>query len=82
MYYIFNLPYEGKPKTMTKWHHKVAHRTNQTLKFMASARLLRIINYDPCQYINMTKINQLRKEADKPIRLNKTQSSAAPVNLI
>lgn len=47
MYYIFNLPYDGKPATMTKWHHKVQHRTNQTLKFMSSARLLRIINYDP-----------------------------------
>jgi hypothetical protein len=47
MYYIFNLPYEGKPQRMNDWHRKVAHRTTQTLKFMQSARLLRIIGYDP-----------------------------------
>ena len=56
---------------MTKWHRKVQHRTNQTLKFMSSARLLRIINYDPTQYINITKINQLRRESTKPIRVTK-----------
>jgi hypothetical protein len=27
MYYIFHLPYEGKPKRMGDWHKKVAHRT-------------------------------------------------------
>jgi|LauGreDrversion4_2_1035121.scaffolds.fasta_scaffold448453_2 hypothetical protein len=67
MYYIFNLPYEGKPASLNKWHRKVQHRTNQTLKFMSSARLLRIINYDPTQYINISKINQLRKQAERPV---------------
>ena len=67
MYYIFNLPYGGKPASLNKWHRKVQHRTNQTLKFMSSARLLRIINYDPTQYINISKINQLRKQTEHPV---------------
>ena len=61
MYYIFHLPYEGKPQKMNDWHWKVAHRTTQTLKFMQSARLLRIIGYDPTQYISLTKLNTASK---------------------
>lgn len=61
MYYIFHLPYEGKPQRMNDWHWKVAHRTTQTLKFMQSARLLRIIGYDPTQYISLQKLNSASK---------------------
>jgi len=51
MFYIFHVAYEGKPEAMSEWHLKVAKRTTQTLKFLNSARLLRIIGYDPTQYI-------------------------------
>lgn len=61
MYYIFHLPYEGKPQRMNDWHWKVAHRTTQTLKFMQSARLLRIIGYDPTQYISLHKLSSVSK---------------------
>jgi len=27
MFYIFNLPYDGKPKDLSDWHLKVQHRT-------------------------------------------------------
>ena len=58
-FYLFHLPYFGKPKKMTAWHRKVEARTTQTLKFVNLARLLRIIQYDPSQYMSMQKLNQL-----------------------
>lgn len=44
------------------------HRTTQTLKFMQSARLLKIIKYDPTQYINLNKVNHLLIESDSRMR--------------
>lgn len=34
-----------------------------TLKFVNMARLLRIIQYDPAQYMSMQKLNQLSQNA-------------------
>ena len=51
-FYIFNLPYNGKPPQLSEWRRKVDIRTTQTLKFMNLSRILRIIKYDPSQYMN------------------------------
>ena len=61
MNYIFHTAYEGKLGQMTPHYKKIAHRTTQTFKFMQSARLLRIIEYDPTLYIKMSRINHLTK---------------------
>lgn len=46
-FFIFHIPYEGKPSEMNAWHLKVEARVTQTLKFFNTARLLKIIGYDP-----------------------------------
>ena len=51
-FYIFHLPYFGKPQAMSAWHKKVEARTTQTLKFVNYSRILRIIGYDPGKYMN------------------------------
>lgn len=43
------------------WRKKVDSKTTQTLKFMNLARILRIIQYDPAQYMNSQKMNTLAK---------------------
>jgi len=50
--YIFNVPYEGKDASLDDWRRLVNIRSTQTLKFMNLSRILRIINYDPSQYMN------------------------------
>ena len=62
-FYLFHLPYFGKPKKMTPWYRKVEARTTQTLKFVNLARILRIIQYDPAQYMSMHKLNQMTSSA-------------------
>ena len=62
-FYLFHLPYFGKPTQMNAWHRKVEARTTQTLKFVNMARLLRIIQYDPSQYMNVQKIKELTGQA-------------------
>ena len=51
--YIFHLPYFGKSKSLADWRRQVDIRTTQTLKFMNLSRILRIIKYDPSQYMNV-----------------------------
>jgi uncharacterized protein with PIN domain len=36
---------------MDSWHKKVEERVNNTLKFINTARLLRIIGYDPVYHL-------------------------------
>ncbi len=55
--FIFNIPYEGKPSQLTNWHMKVEFRITQTLKFLNTARLLKIIGYDPAYHIKLDNIN-------------------------
>ena len=50
-FYIFHIPYEGKPSEMNSWHKKVEARITQTLKFLNTARLLKIIGYIPAERI-------------------------------
>jgi hypothetical protein len=50
-FYIFHLPYEGKPKELNAWHRKVDRRITQTLKYLNTSRLLKIIGYDPIEHI-------------------------------
>ncbi|CDW87773.1 transient receptor potential cation subfamily member 4 [Stylonychia lemnae] len=61
-FYIFHIPYEGKPAQLTNWHLKVEHRMAQTLKFLSTSRLLRIIEYDPIYHIKMENINLAMSE--------------------
>lgn len=42
---------------MNSWHKKVEARVNMTLKFINTARLLRIIGYDPVLHIKAENIN-------------------------
>lgn len=56
-FFIFHIPYDGKPKDMDKWHKKVETRINTTLKFLNTARLLKIIGYDPTLHIRADNIN-------------------------
>ena len=56
-FYIFHIPYEGKPKNLDGWHRKVEARITQTLKFLNTARLLKIIGYDPAERIKAEQIN-------------------------
>lgn len=50
-FYIFHIPYEGKPQQMDAWHKKVEARITQTLRYLNTARLLKIIGYDPAERI-------------------------------
>jgi len=59
--YIFHLPYFGKSKSLADWRRQVDIRTTQTLKFMNLSRILRIIKYDPSQYMNVQKMQTLAK---------------------
>lgn len=56
-FFIFHIPYDGKPQEMNSWHKKVESRVNMTLKFLNTARLLRIIGYDPVLHIKSEHIN-------------------------
>merc|ERR1711893_87844 len=60
-FYIFNLQYFGKLARLSDWRRKVDIRTTQTLKFMNLTRILRIIRYDPSQYMNQQKIDTIAK---------------------
>ena len=44
---------------MSIWRRKVEARTTRTLKFVNMSRMLRIIHYDPSQYMSMNKLNQM-----------------------
>lgn len=66
------MEYTGKPESQYAWYRKVERRTTQTLKFLNSARILRIIGYDPTQYMSLSKFNEHRtilnrKETLKPM---------------
>lgn len=50
-FYIFHIPYEGKPAQLNSWHRKVEGRITQTLKYLNTARLLKIIGYNPAEKI-------------------------------
>jgi hypothetical protein len=56
-FYIFHIPYEGKPSQLNSWHKKVESRITQTLKYLNTARLLKIIGYNPADYIKADQIN-------------------------
>ena len=60
-FYLFNVQYRGKMHHLREWRRKVDSRTTQTLKFMNLSRILRIIRYDPAQYMNQQKMNTLAK---------------------
>ena len=57
--YLFIYPYEGKDDTFDEWRKLVNIRTTQTLKYMNLSRILRIINYDPSQYMNQKKMSMM-----------------------
>jgi len=59
--YLFHVSYQGKRESLSDWRKQVDTRTTQTLKFMNLARTLRIIRYDPSQYMNAQKIATLAK---------------------
>ena len=64
MQYLFNAKYEGKSRIndnskMSIWRRKVEARTTRTLKFVNMSRMLRIIHYDPSQYMSLNKLNQM-----------------------
>ena len=62
-FYIFHIPYEGKPSEMNSWHRKVEMRMTQTLKFLNTSRLLRIIGYDPTMHnIKLDNLESGHKE--------------------
>jgi len=67
--YLFHIPYEGKDKRLDDWRKLVNIRTTQTLKYMNLSRILRIINYDPSQYMNQKKMSMMvsgkREENEK-----------------
>jgi hypothetical protein len=56
-FYIFHIPYEGKPRELNAWHRKVEGRITQTLKYLNTARLLKIIGYEPAERIRPEQIN-------------------------
>ena len=56
-FYIFHIPYEGKPSQLNSWHRKVESRITQTLKYLNTGRLLKIIGYDPADHIKGEQIN-------------------------
>ena len=65
-FYIFHITYNGKTlqsdsqfsSKMIKWHKKVEERTTNTLKFLNTSRLLKIIGYDATKYISMEQLNK------------------------
>jgi hypothetical protein len=60
-FYIFHIPYEGKPQQMNSWHKKVEARITQTLKYLNTGRLLKIIGYQPQERIKAESINLAMK---------------------
>ncbi len=52
-FYIFHIPYEGKPAQLNSWHKKVDARITQTLKYLNTSRLLKIIGYNPADHIKI-----------------------------
>jgi len=56
-FYIFHIPYEGKPSSLNSWHKKVDQRITQTLKYLNTSRLLKIIGYNPADHMKMESIN-------------------------
>ena len=59
--YLFHIPYEGKDASLDDWRRLVNVRSTQTLKFMNLSRILKIINYDPSQYMNPQKMQTLKQ---------------------
>ena len=59
-FYIFNLPYEGKSSQTSEHYSRVEERTTTTLRFLNMARLLKIIGYDPGQYMNAQSLEIAR----------------------
>ena len=59
--YLFHIPYEGKDASLDDWRRIVNVRSTQTLKFMNLSRILKIINYDPSQYMNQQKMQTLKQ---------------------
>jgi len=58
--YLFHFPYFGKDTSgLDDWRKLVNIRTTQTLKYMNLSRILRIINYDPSQYMNQKKMSMM-----------------------
>lgn len=86
-FFIFHIPYEGKPSDMSSWHKKVELRVAQTMKFLNTARILKIIGYDPAYQIKLENINLASGKdkglntsrsfgtKDMPIRLNQIDIS-------
>ena len=77
MMFLFHVPYEGKSEKLGEWHKKVELRTTQTLKILNSARLLRIIGYDPTLYIKPQTILSAKSNFTK----NNFSSNQLSVNL-
>jgi len=55
--FIFNVEYLGKPTHLTSWRHKVNQRIANTLKFMNTARTLKIIGYEPKYQLKLEQID-------------------------
>ena len=49
--FIFHTLYEGKGKDHNEWREKVNIRISQTLKYLNSQRILKIIDYDPVKHL-------------------------------
>jgi hypothetical protein len=50
-FFVFHTLYEGKPEAMNDHFRKVEELSYQNLRFLNMSRLMRIIKYDPIQYI-------------------------------
>jgi hypothetical protein len=59
-YYLFHEEYQGKPKERDDWHREVENLTTTNLKFLNVTRLLKIIGYDPVQYMNLDTLKEKR----------------------
>lgn len=64
-FYIFHIIYEGKPSQYDKWRRKVEQKCTTTLKFMNTARLLKIIGYEPKRHLRKDQINLDPKRSQK-----------------
>lgn len=60
-FFIFHQLYEGKPEDMNSHYKHVEYMSYQNIKFLNMSRLMKIIKYDPIQYIKTDMI--LKKES-------------------
>lgn len=80
--FIFHTLYEGKGKDHNEWREKVNLRISQTLKYLNSQRILKIIDYDPVKHLKKGQfgLNQDQKPVKKAAAVRKHPlAQASPV---